>query len=227
MRNKIITAAVVIVITLLIVCGLHGCGDTIDGTSSRALPNTFHVKERVFFKWGDTFDVSADGVNYGTVSQKLVSWKHTLNYDDNTGARSAVGAVAILSWGTQIEVDDAHGHRIGTIKEEVYSSLLKAWTTYRILDANGNQVAVSQKSEFFSTTFEMTANDGHVIATMHRPAFNWSGDDWEVTIKDSSVVDPRMELMIAAFKTTADNAKKKADNAKKHSSDDHSSSSKK
>ncbi len=204
---------------------IHGVGDTIDGTTARALPDHYGVKERAFFKWGDTFDVSQDGVTYGTITQKFLHWTKTFQYDDNTGATSAVASVAVFTWGTQIEVVDSRGHKIGTIKEEVFSSFLKSWSTYRILDENGKQVATSQKSEFFSTSFDLTANDGHVIATIHRPAFNWFGDNWTVTIKDSSTVDARMEIVIAAFKTSADNDKKKADDDKKHKDDDKKSSS--
>jgi hypothetical protein len=36
-----------------------------------------------------------------------------------------------------------------------------------------------------------------------------------VTIRDTSVVDPRLDVMIVAFKTSADNDKKKADDDKK------------
>jgi uncharacterized protein YxjI len=206
MRNNGIFANAMIAIGLLL-C-LSGCGDKIDNGPARSLPNHYSMKERVFLKWGDTLDVTENGVNYGTVSKQLIAFTSTFNYDDNTGARSATASVAVLSWGTQIDVNDAQGRRIGTIKEEVFNSFLKVLTTYKILDANGNQVATSQKTDFFSTTFNLTDNAGRSIATVHRPGFNWFGDNWDVNIQDDSNVDPRLVLMIPAFKTSADNAKK-------------------
>jgi len=216
---QIVGVGLVIVLALGIVLGMHGCSDNVDGKAARSLPNHFTVDERVFFKWGETFDVNEDGVKYGTVKEKLVSYTPTFYYDDNSGARAATASVAVLSWGTQINVVDGQGRNIGTIKEELFTSFLKTWTTYKILDANGNQVAESQKTEWFSTNFELKANDGHVVAEVHRGYWNWTGDTWEVTIKDASTVDPRIELMIAAFKTHADNAKKKADDDKKKDDD--------
>ena len=34
------------------------------------------------------------------------------------------------------------------------------------------------------------------------------GDTWEATMQDTSIIDPRLSLMIPAFKTGADNSKK-------------------
>ncbi|MBS1990011.1 MAG: hypothetical protein JSS83_05800 [Cyanobacteria bacterium SZAS LIN-3] len=218
---KIVGGALVVILALGLVLGLHGCSDNTDNAPARTLPRSFTVDERVFFKWGETFDVDDGSTKYGTVHEQLVSWTPTFYYRDNTGALAATASVAILSWGTQIDVVDGQGKKLGTIKEEVFSSFLKTWTTYKILDADGKEVATSQKSEWFATNFELTANDGHVVAEVHRGMWNWTGDTWYVTIKDSVTVDPRIELMIAAFKTHADNEKKAKDSKK---SDDKKSS---
>jgi uncharacterized protein YxjI len=163
-------AVALIIIALVGILWWHGVGDTIDGKTPRQLPSQFTVKERAFFKWGDTFDVASDGVTYGTVTQKLFNWTKTFQFDDNTGHESAIAHVQPFSWGVQIDINDAEGHRIGSIKEEIFSSLFSAWTTYRILDASGAQIATSEKSQFFSTSFDIKANDGHTVATIHRPA---------------------------------------------------------
>jgi len=223
---KVVGIGLVVVLALGLVLGLHGCSDNTDGKAARSLPNSFTVDERVFFKWGETFDINGDGVKYGTVKEKMIKVTPTFYYDDNSGARSATASVAMFTWGTQIDVVDGQGRTIGTIKEELFTSMFKTWTTYKILDANGNQVAESQKTEWFSTNFELKANDGHVVAEVHRNYWNWTGDTWTVTISDATTVDPRVEVMIAAFKTHADNAKKKADDDKK-SKDDKKSGSKK
>jgi uncharacterized protein YxjI len=223
--KRFIIFAIAGAIALLALLSLRSCGDNTDSGPARTLPASFDVKQRVFFKWTETFDVSGDGVNYGTVSQKLVSFTKSFNYDDNTGARTATASVAVLSWGTQIDVVDGAGKRIGTIKQELFTSPFKTWTTYRILDGDGNQVATSQKSEFWSTSFDLTANDGHLIATIHRNAWNWMGDNWSVTVKDSAAVDPRIEVMIAAFKTSADEEQKAKEAEKKKSSDSSNKSS--
>lgn len=173
---------------------------------ARSLPNHFELSERILFKWKTSLDLKAKGDGYGNVSERIVSLTRSFVLEDNTGAKTASASVALLSWGTQIDVYDGAGNRLGTIKEEVLSSLFKTWTTYRIYDAAGNQIAESHKTEFIDTDITLNAPDGKVVASLHRGWFTWFGDHWTVDVNDPRV-DPRIPVMIAAFKTAADNDK--------------------
>jgi uncharacterized protein YxjI len=203
LKNVIIGGAV----ALLLVVGISVFTSySSNSGAARALPNHFELSERILFKWKTSLDVKGDGHNLGNVSERVISLTRSFVLEDNTGAKTATGSVALVSWGTQIDVNDGSGNRIGTIKEEVLSSLFKTWTTYRILDANGNQIAESHKTEWIDTDITLNAPDGKVVAKLHRGWFTKFGDSWTVDVTDPRV-DPRLAVMIAAFKTAADNDK--------------------
>ncbi|CAN5290519.1 hypothetical protein BH11CYA1_BH11CYA1_12490 [soil metagenome] len=177
------------------------------GGPARSLPDSFEVKERMIFKVKSAFDIEANGDHYGVVTERLVSLKRSFVFTDNSGATVATAYTALLSWGTQIDIVDGAGNSIGTIKEEVFSSMFKTWTTYSILDAKGNVVAYSHKSEIFATDITLESTSGKTVAEVHRGFFNWFGDSWTVTVKDRSAIDPRILPFIAAYKTQSDNDK--------------------
>lgn len=211
----------VIAVLVALLCGtlLFSCGGD---KTVRPLPDNFEVNERLVFKLKNAFDIKADGKDYGVVSEKLIALTRSFVYTDNSGATVATASLALLSWGTQIDIVDGGGRRIGTIKEEVFSSMFKTWTTYKIMDAQGKVVAISRKTEIFSTTIALENLDGKVVAEVYRGAFNWFGDSWSVSVKQPGVVDSRILPFIAAYKTVADNDKdsggsdsKKSEPAKK------------
>lgn len=181
------------------------------GGPARSLPDNFAVKERLIFKVKSAFDVEANGDDYGVVTERLVALKRSFVFTDNSGATVATAYTALLSWGTQIDIVDGAGNSIGTIKEEVFSSMFKTWTTYKILDGRGNVVAYSHKSEILATDITLVSTSGKTVAELHRGYFNWFGDSWTVTVKDRSVIDPRILPFIAAYKTQSDNDKDSTD----------------
>ena len=151
-----------------------------------------------------TLDAQAGGDNLGTVSAEMLSLTRSFVFKDNTGAVAATGSVGMFTWGTQINMVDRSGKAIGAIKEEVFSSVFKTYTTYQVLDASGQAIATSEKLEFLSTDILLKSSSGVVMAELHRSWFRLFGDRWTVDIRDPRV-DPRLTLMIAAFKTGADN----------------------
>ncbi len=165
----------------------------------------------MIFKLKSAFDVTANGDDYGVVTERLVALTRSFVFTDNSGANVATASVAIVSWGTQIDIVDGAGNSIGTIKEEVFSSMFKTWTTYKILDGRGNVVAYSHKSEILATDITLLSTSGKTVAELHRGYFNWFGDSWAVTVKDRSVIDPRILPFIAAYKTQSDNDKNSTD----------------
>ena len=84
-------------------------------------------------------------------------------------------------------------------------SLFKIHTTYSILDASDREIAVSEKVDWISTSVTLSKPNGGVIATLKRPWLNILADSWTVKVADKSAVDPRLIVMIAAYKTSVDN----------------------
>lgn len=162
------------------------------------------LHERVIFKMKNSLDVTVAGKSDGKVAESLVQLSRTFTWTGANGDTKATARVAIISWGTEINVYDGKGARVGSIEERVFSSMFKTWTAYDIKDAGGNRIALSDKTEWLGTTIKLTAPDGTHIATLERPWINIWGDTWEVDIVTPGRVDDSILVMIAAFKTAAD-----------------------
>ena len=209
------TALLVIGALVALALVLASCTSS-KNTRWQDLPGDYQLTERAVFKIKNAFDVSDDrGNDYGKVSEDLISWTRTFTWYDGVGEKAASASVALVSWGTRIDVLGGDGKKVGTIKEEVLSSMFKTWTTYKILDDAGNEIATSQKVEWLGTSITLTGNDGKTIAVVHRPAINLVSDTWKISVKETNRVDSRVLVMIAAFKTAVDNDREAADKKKK------------
>lgn len=162
------------------------------------------LTERVIFKLKNTLDVQVQGKSEGKVSESLIQLSRTFTWTDSSGQTAASARTAIVSWGTEINVYDGKGTKIGSIEERIFSSWFRTWSTYDIKDARGNQLAVSEKSEWLGTTITLTSPSGAVIAKLDRPWINIWSDTWNVYIKKPGIVDNGILVMIAAFKTASD-----------------------
>lgn len=192
MKNKIfaILAAILLVFGAFWCFGGNG-GDIV-------------LKERVFFKVKNSLDVQVQGKSEGKVAESIIQLSRTFTWTDSSGQVAASARTAIVSWGTEINVYDGKGTKVGSIEERIFSSWFRTWSTYDIKDASGKQLAVSEKSEWFGTTITLTSPSGAVVAELDRPWINIWSDTWNVYIKKPGVVDNGILVMIAAFKTASD-----------------------
>jgi len=172
-----------------------------------SVPSKFTLKEKVI-SLTTTFDLKGGGKSLGRITEKIFSLTRAFTYDDASGNRIAEARAKLLSWGNQVIVTDCQGREIGTIKEEIFKSLFKVRTIYKILDARDHEIAKSEKVDWVGTSFTLRDGRGRKVASLERPWINLLSDSWDVTIHDSKAVDPRMIVMIAAFKTSVDNARR-------------------
>jgi len=177
-------------------------------TSGFSVPAEFSIRERII-SLTDTFDLTAGDKVFGQITEKLISLTKSFTLTTPSGACVAKARSRILSWGTHIDVTDCEGRKIGGIKEEVFKSLLKVHTTYTILNAADQEVAVSTKVDWISTSVTLTKPGGAAIATLDRRFLNILSDSWKAHIQDAAAVDPRLLVMIAAYKTSVDNDRRK------------------
>ncbi len=173
------------------------------------LPNQFTIRER-FFSLTDTFDLKAGNQKLGTLTEKFFSLTKSFLYDDSSGRCAAKARARFFSWGTRIDVANCQGQKIGSIKENVFKSLLKVYTVYSILDAHDREIAKSRKTEWISTDVVLRRKDGGLIAELRRPWLNVFVDKWTVRVQDARAVDSRLIVMIAAYKTSVDNDRRRA-----------------
>ncbi|HND05296.1 MAG TPA: hypothetical protein PL012_06435 [Candidatus Obscuribacter sp.] len=165
------------------------------------------LKERIFFKWKNSLDVTVANKDEGKVAESAIQMSRTFTWTDESGKTVATASVAIISIGTDIYVYDGAGNRIGSIEERLFSRWGRTWSGYDINDARGNKIASSDKTEFMGTTITLTAPDGTKLAKLDRPWVNVMGDSWGIKVLKPGAVDNRILVMIAAFKTAADRDK--------------------
>ena len=166
-----------------------------------SIPNQFTLNERII-SFTTTFDLQDDDGTFGKIEEKFLKLTRSFNYTDSSGYKVAEAREKPFSWGVQVDVFDCQGQKIGTIKENILKSLFKASTTYTIENVIGNVVAVSNKVDIVATSFTLTDPSGKKIATLKRPMINLFGDNWNVKVYNHDILDPRILVMIGAYKTS-------------------------
>ncbi|HAZ08310.1 MAG TPA: hypothetical protein DCZ01_07285 [Elusimicrobia bacterium] len=172
------------------------------------LPDEMTVHERVI-SLVDTFDLKAGDSTLGTITRKFFSLTKAFTYIDAKDNCIAKARARLLSWGAHIDVTDCSDLPIGAIKENVLKSFFKVYTQYSMLDSQGAEIATSEKVDWISTDLTIRRPDGRTVATLHRPWLNIFSDNWTVKIADHAAVDSRLIVMIAAYKTSVDNDRRK------------------
>lgn len=172
-----------------------------------SVPNQFKAREQLI-SIGTDMELSEDKARFGDIEQRTIRLTPTFELYNIDGKKVASARQKIFSWGTSIEVKDCENKLIGSVKENIISSIWNFYTRYDILDAKGNIIAASKKMEFFTTNFTIYSNSNEEILKMTRPGFNIMNDIWTVSISKSDAIDARILTMIPAFKTAADNKKR-------------------
>lgn len=180
----------------------------VDTSNVPQLPSSFRVHEKVLTLFATQFTIDNGGKKYGTIDKKVFSLTTAFTYKDGAGKTQSIAKARFFSLGSTVDITDANGKVIGTIQEKIFKSLFKVSTEYAILDANGREVATSDKLDLFATKFTLKDKSGKTVVEMKRPMINWLSDNWDVKVYDAKAIDPRILIMIPAFKTAADNSRK-------------------
>jgi len=176
------------------------------GTGVPDLPSNVQVNENVT-GFLTNLRVIGDGHFYGNIKNELRFATTSLEFKDPFDQVVAKAEMQIWSWGTKIDVTDKNGAPIGAFHEELgWWSAFKGYSSYKIFDSAGVEVAHSEKHQLFETEILITDMSGKPVAKLYRPAFQIV-DTWQLDIYQKEVVDPRIMLMIPAFKTTIDKSK--------------------
>lgn len=177
----------------------------IEKNSNFIIPNEFTLEEHII-SIGTDFSIVADQ-KIGTIKEKVVNLTTTFEIYDINNNLQARSEQELISWGTQINIFDRNHNKIGSIEEEVFKSLFKVHTEYRIFDKYGKQIAVSEKFDVISTNFEIYDMSNNLICKIKRPMINVFSDSWNVKMYGNNV-DRKLLLFIPAYKTCRDNDKK-------------------
>lgn len=155
---------------------------------------------------------ASDKSELGVVQREYNLSAKRFVYYDASKQKVAVAKMRHTMWRTAIDIFDCTAQKkIGAIEERRSGSLFSSRTIYAILDGSGKEVAVSEKKEPFSATFEIRSKtNSSDVVTMRRPGFRLV-DKWTIARTEGSEIDPRIFVFIPAFKTSADNDRKSDD----------------
>lgn len=190
---------------LLAVLGLFSLTLTAQAACpSITLPSEFKAKEELI-SIGTDVRLEVNRTRIGEIEERTLRLTPTFDLYNIDGKKVAQARQKILSIGTTIEVKDCENKSIGTVKENIFKSFFKTYTSYDVLDATGKLIARSEKLELLATSIVVKSPTGEPIMELSRPIFNFITDVWTVRILKANVIDPRIMIMIPAFKTSADN----------------------
>ncbi|MDP4008558.1 MAG: hypothetical protein Q8P68_05200 [Candidatus Peregrinibacteria bacterium] len=157
-----------------------------------------------------TFSVTKDGAEAGEIVKKIISLTPTYTYSNKDGDCLAVARRALISIGNEVDVKDCSGKELAVIHENIIKTLFGAGikTSYRINGPDGTEIGSSVGTKFMATSFDITDANGTAAMHAKRPMINFTGDTWRITIEDTAI-DTRALILLVAFKTDADNERKK------------------
>ena len=159
-----------------------------------------------FFAFGTDFYIyTSAGQLAGWVGQRNLHWSKTFDLYNEKNEFVARAREQAFTWGVKIDVTDCEGRPLGSIQENIISSLFKTWSTYTLYNANERAVGQSKKLEYGDTSIVFfTKSDGR-IAEAYRPWANFFRDHWEVRLSsEKPEFDSRIVFFVPAFKSTSD-----------------------
>jgi len=128
--------------------------------------------------------------------QRMFSWFDS--YDIYNEAGNTVFSVeGQLSWGKMLEIHDASGAHVGTLKQKVFSFL----PTFELYIGDNFVGSIRKEFSFFTPSFDIDCNGWHVdgdwfewdytiydasgavVATVSKELFNWT-DTYVLDVRD-------------------------------------------
>ena len=151
----------------------------------------------------------------GKVTEKYFSIRAVFILRNTQDQIVAQAEKELFSWGSHIDIYDCHHQKIGAVKEDILQNLFSFSTTYQILNADNQEIAESVKPFHIGDTHIEIGHNGRQIVTLNRPWMSFT-DNWKVSVNDPNIVDPRILVMIGAYKTFSDNKRNRdsSDNEK-------------
>lgn len=184
--------------------------------SPLTLPGSFSVEETSSF-FGSNFVVQTPRGQAATITQKLLSFATTYEVKDKQGGLVATGSQVVFTWGKQMDVVDCGGQMIGSIKVQITASGFPgfarrstATSKIEVLNPSGGTIATSGEFARQATNFQLKTAGNKILAKMRRPT-SGSSTKWQTDVVDSSVIDPRILILVGVFKAEVDKRWEKAE----------------
>ena len=145
----------------------------------------------------------------GKVHKKWLNLRTRFDLKDKNGDLVAFGENELISIGTITNFYDCDGNFIGRLDEEFLKSLLKLRTSYVYFDEQELPIAQSTKLEFIVSRFFLSDYHSGEELLKIKQNYHLLKYNWDIEFFDNSILDPRIVLLIPAFKTHSNYKRKK------------------
>lgn len=177
-----------------------------------SLPKDFKLVERILTLSGGISVKSADkSQTLAFLNKKILSFKDTYVLRSTDKNVVATAAQRWFNWGLNLDIKDCNGSKLGQVKmQNVITNIISrdSYAVYTIFDSNGNPVAQSERITLLSTkySFYTLGDNKTLVASLSRSFVGGILNDvWDVQIHQDNIVDSKVILFMAAFKTLSDN----------------------
>lgn len=185
------------------------------------LPNNFKLVEKILTLSGGIAVKSTDrSTNLAFLNKKILSFKDTYVLRTVDKNIIATASQRWFSWGLHLDIKDCNGIKLGQVKMQNFiSNIISAdsYAVYTIYDNNDNAVAQSERVTVLSTKYNFyTLDNKTLVASLNRSFIGGIFNDvWDVQIHYSQLIDSKVILFMAAFKSLHDNKEAEESNRTK------------
>lgn len=177
-----------------------------------SLPKDFKLVEKILTLSGGISVKSTDkSQTLAFLNKKILSFKDTYVLRSSDKNVVATAAQRWFNWGLNLDIKDCNGSKLGQVKmQNVITNIISrdSYAVYTIFDSNGNPVAQSERITLLSTkySFYTLGDNKTLVASLSRSFVGGILNDvWDVQIHQDNIVDSKVILFMAAFKTLSDN----------------------
>lgn len=167
------------------------------------------IREREY-RFSNYFEFTSDEGAHGVVVKKRFAYLHLTNhYDvyDRVGQFEAQGASrlfslgSLYSWGTEIDIYNSEGRKIGLISGRTLTTAASSFNIYEYdLDGYATLKAIAfMDGERRSFSLLDANNDKVTLATLTRHFVPNMRDHWECQLFDQNALNPSIIKVFAAF----------------------------
>ena len=162
----------------------------------------YHVT-RSDYTFSSVFDIASEKSNFGSIIKSVFHIStHYDSYDrfglyDGQGICRIVTLGLIYTWGTEIDIYDANGDRIGLIDGQVISAEPAKFSFY---DAEGNRIFIAYLDKnCMSFTLVDPNNSAFILAHLTRNFIPNIIDNWDVSLYRPELLPKLFLKVFAAF----------------------------
>lgn len=152
---------------------------------------------------GRDFKIKSEGKTIAIISMRNPTERFT--FDLKTKNKELIARAYETRKGDdlKLEIRDCENRSIGVIKAKTFRNTFALNKAYTILDGYERDIGSATKNQLMATQYDVVNNAGQKTMRIHNSALDLFGDSWTIDFY-SQEMDPRVTLMLPAYKTSSD-----------------------